>query len=104
VSLSEENVAALTVLGAAVCLIFGFFGFAVAVPWMTVMTVSEAAHRCPGAIDPAWPAVVCNHSQPLDWQYGLIGDHPIRFALAWVQLIVGWAAFFVLARRLKRYR
>jgi len=28
----------------------------------------------------------------------------IRFALAWLQLIVGWGAFFALAGRLKRYR
>lgn len=102
---SRENAGALTVLGAAACLAFGFFGFAVAVPWMTtVMPVSEALQRCPGAIDPSWAAVVCNHSQPSEWKYGLIEDHPIRFALAWVQLIVGWGAFFALALRLKRYR
>jgi hypothetical protein len=35
---------------------------------------------------------------------GLIEDHPIRFALACVQMIVGWGAFFALAVRLKRYR
>jgi len=105
VTLGSQKAGALTVLGAAVCLIFGFFGFAVAVPWMTaVMPVSDAVQRCPGTINPSWPAVFCNHSRPLEWQYGLIGDHPIRFVLAWLQLIVGWGAFFALARRLKRYR
>ena len=95
----------LTVLGAAACLLFGTFGFAVAVPWITdVMPVSEAMQRCPGAIEPAWPAVFCNHSQPSEWKYGLIADHPIRFALAWLQLIVGWGAFFALGTRLNRYR
>jgi hypothetical protein len=105
VALSRENAGALTVLGAAACLMFGFFGFAVAVPWITaVMPVSEAIARCPGAIDPSWPAVFCNHSQPSEWKYGLIADHPIRFALAWLQLVVGWSAFFALGARLKRYR
>jgi len=93
------------VLGTTVCLLFGFFGFAVAVPWITaVMPVSEAVQRCPGAIDPSWPAVFCNHSHPLEWKYGLIEDHPIRFALASLQMIVGWGAFIALAGRLKRYR
>ena len=87
------------------CLIFGFFGFAVAVPWATAVTsVSEAVQQCPGAIDASWPAVFCNHSQPSEWKYGLIKDHPIRFALAWLQMIVGWGAFLTLGQRLKRYR
>ena len=34
----------------------------------------------------------------------LDADHPIRFALACLQLIVGWGAFFALGARLKRYR
>lgn len=89
--MNEVTKGAMTVLGAAFCLIFGFFGFAVAVPWVTaVMPAGEAVQRCPGAIDPAWPAVFCNHSQPLEWRYGPIADHPFRFALAWLQLIVGW--------------
>jgi len=105
VALSKDDAGALTWLGAAACLIFGFFGFAVAVPWATaVMPVSEAVQRCPGAIDPSWPAVFCNHSQPSEWTYGLIHDHPIRFALASLQMIVGWAAFLAVANRLKRYR
>ena len=105
VALSRQDAGALTVLGAAVCLMFGFFGFAVAVPWATaVMPVSEAAQRCPGAIESSWAAVFCNHSQPLEWKYGLIEDHPIRFALAWLQMIVGWGAFLALGTRLKRYR
>jgi hypothetical protein len=33
-----------------------------------------------------------------------VRDHPIRFALAWLQMIVGWGAFFALAGRLKRCR
>ena len=104
-ALSRDDAGALTVLAAAGCLMFGFFGFMVAIPWMTaVMTVSEAVQQCPGAIDPSWPAVFCNHSQPSEWKYGLIKDHPIRFALAWLQLIVGWGAFFALGPRLKRYR
>jgi hypothetical protein len=105
VTISREDAGALTVLGAAACLMFGFFGFAVAVPWTTaVMPVSEAVQRCPGTIDPSWPAVFCNHSQRSEWKYGLIEDHPIRFALAWLQMIVGWGAFFVVAQRLRRYR
>jgi len=105
VTLSRHDAGALTVLAAAACLFFGFFGFAVAIPWMTaVMPVSEAVQGCPGAIDPSWPAVFCNHGRPLEWPYGLIADHPVRFALAWLQMIVGWGAFFVLATRLKRYR
>ena len=104
-ALSRQDAGALTVPGAAVCLMFGFFGFAVAVPWITaVMPVGEAVQQRPGVIDPSWPAVFCNHSQPLEWKYGLIEDHPMRFALAWLQLIVGGGAFFVLAVRLKRYR
>ena len=95
----------LTWLGAAVCLVFGFFGFAVAVPWTTaVMSVSDAVQQCPGAIDPSWPAVFCNHSRPSEWKYGLIEDHQTRFAFAWLQMILGWGAFFALGRRLKSYR
>src|SRR5262249_10770218 len=101
-ALSRQNAGALVMLGAAGCLLFGFFGFAVAVPWATaVMPVSEAVQRCPGAIDPSWPAVFCNHSQPLEWKYGLIADRPIRFALACLQMIVRLSAFCALAWRLK---
>ena len=104
-ALSKQDAGALTALAATACLLFGFFGFAVAVPWATaVMPVSEAVQRCPGAIDSSWTAVFCNHSQPSKWKYGLIADHPIRFALAWLQMIVGWGAFFALGWRLKRYR
>lgn len=105
VALDRRETGALMTLGAAACLIFGFFGFAVAVPWMTaVMPASDAVQQCPGAIDPSWPAVFCNHSQPFEWKYGLIADHPMRFALASLQMIVGWTAFLALSRRLKRYR
>jgi len=73
VALSRQDAGALTVLGGAVCLLFGSFGFAVAVPWTTaVMPVSGAVQQCPGAIDPSWPAVFCIHSQPSEWKYGLI--------------------------------
>lgn len=104
-ALTRDDTGALTVLAAAIALMFGFHGFAVAVPWMdAVMPVSEAMQRCPGAIDPAWPAVFCSHSQPLEWEYGLIEDHPIRFATACLQMIAGLGAFFALGVRLKRYR
>jgi hypothetical protein len=96
---------ALIWLLAAACLLFGFFGFAVAVPWtFSVTTIGDAARDCPGAIDPSWPAVVCNHGRPGEWKYGLIEDHPIRYAAAWLELIVGWGMFFYLAMRLKRFR
>jgi len=67
------------------------------------MPVGEAVQLCPGAIDPSWPAVFSNRSHPLEWKYGLIADHPIRFAFARLQMIVGWGAFFGLPQRLKRY-
>jgi hypothetical protein len=38
----------------------------------------------------------------LEWKYGLIEHHPIRFALAWLQMMVGWSAFYALVARLKR--
>ena len=105
VALSRQDTGALTVLVGAIFLMFGFHGFAVAVPWMSsVMPVSEAVRECPGAIEPSWPAVFCSHGQPLEWKYGLIKDHPIRFAVACLQMIVGGGVFFAMAMRLKRYR
>ena len=68
------------------------------------MPVREAVQQCPGAIDLSWLAVFCNHSQRSEWKDGLIKNHPIRFAIALLQMIVGWGAFFVLTARLKRYR
>jgi hypothetical protein len=57
VVVSRQEAGALTVLGAVVCLMFGFLGFAVAVPRTTaVMPLSEAVQRCPGTIDPSWSA------------------------------------------------
>ena len=104
-ALSRHEAGALLALGTAACLVFGFFGFAIAMPWATaVMPVSETVQKCPGAIDPSWPAVFCNHSQPSEWKYGLIKNHPFRFAIALLQMIAGWGAFFVLTARLKRYR
>jgi len=105
VALFRQDTDALLTIGGAAGLILGFFGFAVAVPWMSaVMPISEAVQRCPGAIDPSWPAVFCSHGRPLEWTYGLIEDHPTRFALAWLQMIVGFGAFFACAMRLKRHR
>jgi hypothetical protein len=103
--LNREEIGVLIWLAACACLIFGFYGFAVAVPWATaVYSVGEAVKECPGAIDPDWPAVFCNHSQPFEWKYGMIADHPLRFAVAWVQMIIGWGAFLILANRMKRFR
>src|SRR5262249_16440545 len=101
VALGKHDVGALMMLGPPARLIFGFFGFAVAIPWATaVMPVSEAIQLCPGAIDPSWPAVFCNHSRPSEWTYGLIRDHPVRFTLALLQMVVGWTAFVAGTNRL----
>jgi hypothetical protein len=98
----QSKAGALAVLVTTVCLLFGF---AVAVPWVTaVMPIGDAVQRCPGAIDPSWPAVFCNHGHPLEWKDGLIEDHPIRFALTVLPMIAGWGAFVALAGRLRRYR
>ena len=79
--LSRNDIGALIWLGTAACLFFAFFGFAVVAPWtFSVSSAADAAVRCPGAIDPSWPAVFWNHSHPLEGKYGLIEDHPIRFA------------------------
>jgi hypothetical protein len=106
VALSRRDAGALTVLGAVACLMFGFFGFAVAVLWITaVMPVCEAMRRCPGArstrLGRPYFAITASRR---NGNMGLFEDHPIRFALAWLQIIVGWGAFFALAGRLKRYR
>ena len=91
--LSRNDIGALMCLGTAACLIFAFFGFAVVAPWtFSVMSVADAAVRCPGTIDPSWPAVVCNHSQPSKWELGLIRDNPLRYAASLVQMIFGLIA------------
>ena len=103
--LSETNKGVLIWLASAACLIFGFFGFALVAPWTAdVMSVADASTRCPGVIDPAWPAVVCSHGRPYKWELGLIADNPVRYVAAWIQLIVGWSLFFVGAMIMKRYR
>ena len=103
--LGRNDIGALIWLATCACLLFGFFGFATVAPWtFGVMSTSEAALRCPGAIDASWPAVFCNHGRPLKWELGLIGDNPLRYGLAFLQMIVGLAAFFYGARQMKRFR
>ena len=107
--LGRNDIGALVWLATCACLFFGFFGFATVAPWtFSVMSTAEAALRCPGAIDAAidasWPAVFCNHGRPLKWELGLIGDHPLRYSLALLQMITGLAAFFYGARQMQRFR
>jgi hypothetical protein len=103
--LSRNDIGALAWLATAACLVFGFLGFAVVAPWtFDVVSVADAARRCPGVIDPAWPAVVCSHGRPYKWELGLIADHPIRYLAAWVQMIVGLGLFFVGLRFSKRFQ
>jgi hypothetical protein len=79
--------------------------FAVVAPWtFDVMSVTDAATRCPGAIDPSWPAVVCSHGRPSNWELGLIADNPVRYVAAWAQMITGLALFFAGAAFSKRFR
>jgi hypothetical protein len=102
--LDRNDIGALIWLGTAACLLFAFFGFAVAAPWtFSVMSVADAVVRCPGTIDPSWPAVVCNHSRPSIWVYGLIRDNPLRYVLALAQLIVGLIGFGYGVRRMKKF-
>jgi hypothetical protein len=72
------------------------------VPWITaVMSVSEALQACPGSTILASRIL---QSQPAGgMEVRADADHPIRFAVAWLQLIVGWDAFLPLGIRLKRY-
>jgi len=86
-------------------LLFGFVGFATVAPWtFHVMSVSEATLRCPGAIDASWPAVLCSHGRPVRWELGLIGDHPIRYSLALLQMLTGLSAFLFGLKQMKRFR
>ena len=104
-ALSSKEKGAVIWMIAAACLLFGFFGFAIAAPWtFSVMSIGEAARQCPGAIDPSWAAVVCDHGEPAEWSYGLIEDHPFRYGAAVLQMIIGVGAFFYLGSRMKRYR
>ena len=103
--LSRQDIGALVWLATAACLFFGFFGFAVFAPWtFHVMPTSEAASRCPGAIDASWPAVVCSHGRPMEWELGLIRDHPLRYLFSIVQMIIGYGAFLYGARYMNRFR
>ena len=103
--LSRNNIGVLVWFASVACLVFGFFGFAVVAPWsFDVMSATDAARRCPGVIDPAWPAVVCSHGRPYEWELGLIADNPVRYAAALVQTVVGFGLFFAGAAVMKRYR
>ena len=103
--LSETDKGVLIWLATVACLVFAFLGFAVVAPWtFDVTSVADAARRCPGDIDPSWPAVVCNHGRPYKWDLGLIADHPVRYVLAWIQMVVGLVLFFVGLSIAKRYR
>jgi hypothetical protein len=102
--LTRNDIGALTWLATAACLVFAFFGFAVVAPWtFHVMSATDAAMRCPGTIDPSWPAVVCNHGRASIWELGLIGDNPLRYVAALAQMIVGLIAFGCAVRRMKKF-
>ena len=102
--LSRNDIGALMWLGTAACLVFAFFGFVIVAPWtFSVSSVADAAVRCPGTIDPSWTAVVCNHGRPSKWELGLIGDNPLRYTAALVQMIVGLIAFGYGVQRTKRF-
>ena len=103
--LSRGEIGALMWLGTAACLLFAFFGFATVAPWtFHVMSTSEAQLRCPGAIDASWPAVVCSHGQPVEWELGLIRDNPLRYGVSLLQMIIGLTGFMFGARLMKRFR
>ena len=103
--LSRDDIGALVWLATAACLLFAFFGFAIVAPWtFHVMSVSEAAMRCPGAIDASWPAVLCDHGRPVEWELGLIRDRPLRYGLSLLQMIVGLSAFFYGLKQMKRFQ
>jgi hypothetical protein len=57
----------------------------------------------PGAIDTSWPAVVCNHGRPSEWELGLIRDTPLHYGAALLQMIVGLIAFGYGVRRMKAF-
>jgi hypothetical protein len=52
---------------------------------------------------PSWPAVVCNHGRPSEWKLGLIGDNPLGYVAALLQMIVGLIAFGYGVRRMKSF-
>jgi hypothetical protein len=101
----RDEIGVVVWLATCACLLFGFFGFATVAPWtFDVMSVSEAALRCPGAIDASWPAVVCSHGRPYEWELGLISDNPLRYSLSLFQMLVGVSAFLFGAKQMKRFR
>jgi len=103
--LSRDEIGVLVWLATCACLLFGFVGFATVAPWtFHVMSVSEAALRCPGVIDASWPAVVCSHGRPMKWELGLIGDHPFRYSLSLIQMLIGVSAFLFGVKRMKRFQ
>ena len=103
--LSRNDIGALVWLATCGCLLFGFFGFATIAPWtFHVMPASEAALRCPGAVDASWPAVLCNHGRPVEWELGLIRDNPLHYSLSLLQMVIGYGAFFFGARLMKRFQ
>lgn len=102
--LSQTDIGVLVWLATVACLVFGFFGFAIVAPWtFHVMSTADAATRCPGVIDPSWPAVVCSHGRPYNWELGLIADNPVRYLAAWVQMVVGLGLFFAGLAVAKRF-
>jgi len=103
--LGRDEIGVLVWLGTCACLLFGFFGFATFAPWtFHVMSASEAALRCPGAIDASWPAVLCDHGRPVEWELGLIGNNPLRYSLSLLQMVIGIGAFFFGTKQMKRFR
>jgi hypothetical protein len=103
--LRRDEIGVLVWLATCACLVFGFFGFATVAPWtFDVMSASEAALRCSGAIDPSWPAVVCSHGRPYEWELGLISDNPLHYSLSLLQMVIGIGAFLVGAKQMKRFR
>ena len=102
--LGRNDIGALIWFGTAACLVVAFIGFAIVAPWtFSVMSVTDAAVRCPGAIDPSWAAVECNHGRPSEWKLGLIRDNPLYYAAALLLMIVGLTAFGYGVRRTKAF-
>lgn len=103
--LSRDEIGALVWLATTACLLFAFFGFATVAPWtFHVMSASEAQLRCPGAIDVSWPAVLCDHGRPVEWELGLIRDNPLRYGLSLLQMLTGFSAFVLGVKQMKRFR
>jgi hypothetical protein len=68
------------------------------------MSVSDAAQRCPGAIGDSWPAVVCSHGRPYRWELGLIRDHPLRYTLSFLQMVIGLIGVTLGVKQMKRFQ